>query len=156
MNKINILATGHEFLKEGIRGTGPVIEELIEEAKNEIQMMAFVISPRAERILNLLEDALSRGIKMTLIINYLSEHEESVKQRFSLMRKKYPQLKIVDFQRPEGNQLHAKVLVVDRKKAVLGSANFSIGGMTKNYEIGVMVEGDAAWKLGKLIDDLSL
>lgn len=51
--------------------------------------------------------------------------------------------------------LHAKVVVVDRKKAVLGSANFSWGGMAAHYEIGVLLEGDEAWTLSKLVDDVA-
>lgn len=51
--------------------------------------------------------------------------------------------------------LHAKVVVVDRKKAILGSANFSWGGMAAHYEIGIFLEGDEAWTLSKLVDNVA-
>ena len=44
MNKVRVLATGPEFLKYGIRGTGPVIEEMIKNSEKEIQIMAYIIS----------------------------------------------------------------------------------------------------------------
>jgi phosphatidylserine/phosphatidylglycerophosphate/cardiolipin synthase-like enzyme len=52
-------------------------------------------------------------------------------------------------------QVHGKVIVVDRKKAVIGSANFTWSGMYGNYEIGVMVYDRQDWKLAKVIDILS-
>lgn len=63
---------------------------------------------------------------------------------------------MANFCDPAGRQLHAKVLVSDRKKALVGSANFSWGGMIANYEIGIMLEGDAAWKMAEIIDKFAL
>ena len=51
--------------------------------------------------------------------------------------------------------LHAKVIVADRKKAILGSANFSWGGMSSHYEIGVLVEGKDARTLSELVDEIA-
>ncbi|MGH7900681.1 MAG: phospholipase D-like domain-containing protein [Thermodesulfobacteriota bacterium] len=155
MKDIQILATGPAFIKEGIRGTEPVIEDLLRQAQNEIQIMAYLFSPNAKKILKLIEKALARGIKTTIIVNKLELHDERIKKHLSRLKDEFSHLKIIDFKDKKGGQLHAKVLVVDRKKAVLGSANFSWGGMTKNYEIGVLVEGQPAWKLAKLVDDLT-
>lgn len=47
MNKVQILATGFEFMKEGIRGIEPVIEELINSAQEEIHIMAYIFTPSA-------------------------------------------------------------------------------------------------------------
>lgn len=51
--------------------------------------------------------------------------------------------------------LHAKVIVADRKKAILGSANFSWGGMSSHYEIGVLIEGKDARTLSELVDEIA-
>lgn len=154
MTKVRILATGPEFVKKGFRGTGPVIEETIRDAKKEIQILAYVISPHALKILNMLEDSLQRGIKVKIVLNKFSDHEPEIKQKLTRMKKQYELFEMVDFHRTAGD-LHAKVLVADRKIAVIGSANFSWGGMAKNYEIGVIFEDEAAWELSKLIDDLA-
>ena len=67
---------------------------------------------------------------------------------------KFQKVKIIDFVDERKRQLHAKVLIVDRMKALVGSANFTLGGMFTNYEVGVKVEGEAAWKLAALVDSL--
>ena len=155
MNKVQILATGPEFLKDGIRGTGPVIEEIIKNSEKEIQILAYVISHHASKFLDLLELALKREIKITIILNKFEKHDVKIKKKIKKMQKLYRKFTIIDFTGSTRNpDLHAKVIVVDRKNAIIGSANFSWHGMTGNYEIGVYLEGDSAWKLGKLIDDM--
>jgi len=154
MNKVKILATGPEFLKEGIRGTGPVIEEMIKNSKKEIQIMAYVISFHASKFLDHLEDALKREVKITVILNRLDEQDEKIKRKIKKMKRQYHKLKVINFTDPSGGDLHAKVIVADRKKAVIGSANFSWHGMSHNYEVGVQLEGDSAWKLAKIIDEM--
>lgn len=64
-------------------------------------------------------------------------------------------VKIVDFYDPRGEELHAKVIVVDRQKAVVGSAYFTRNGMVLNREIAVLINGCAAWNLASLIGRLS-
>jgi len=40
----------------------------------------------------------------------------------------------------EDGVLHAKVMVVDYKHTLIGSANLTFGGMVKNYELGVLID----------------
>ena len=154
MNKVQILATGPEFLKDGIRGTGPVMEEMIKNSEKEIQIMAYVISSHAYKFLDLLESALKREVKITVILNKFEKHNDKIKEKIKKMQKLYRRFIIIDFTGTRNQDLHAKVIVADRKTAIIGSANFSWHGMTSNYEIGVHLEGDSAWKLGKIIDDM--
>ena len=154
MTKIDLLATGAKFLKHGLQGTGPMIEETIASATNEIHMMAYVITPHARHVLRLLEEALESGVKVTIVVNRLAEQDERTQARLRRMLKAYRHLRVVDFQLPRG-ELHAKVIVADRRRAVIGSANFSFGGMANNYEIGVRIDGKEAWKVSKLIDSLA-
>jgi phosphatidylserine/phosphatidylglycerophosphate/cardiolipin synthase-like enzyme len=37
----------------------------------------------------------------------------------------------------------------------VGSANFTWGGLYANYEVGLLVEGDIAWKLAEIVDSLA-
>ena len=67
----------------------------------------------------------------------------------------YPWVTVADFTNRTGNQLHAKVVVVDRKKAVVGSANLTGPGMYANYETEVLLRNKPAWMLGKVVDRLS-
>ena len=154
MTVVEVLTTGEKFLKHGLRGTGPVIEDLISGANNEIHMLAYVVTPHAKRIIDLLECSLERGVKVTIVINKLATQNQTVILRLNRLSKTYKYFRLVDFNTPKAD-LHAKVVIADRKHAVVGSANFSFGGMTKNYEVGVRFEGKEAWKLSKLIDLLS-
>ena len=154
MAAIEVLATGQKFLKHGLRGTGPVIEDLISGATDEIHMLAYIVTPHAKHVLDLLEAALERGVRITIVANRLTGQSPAVVSRFKRLSKAYRYFHVADFDMPKG-ELHAKVIVADRKRAVVGSANFSFGGMTKNYEIGVRLEGREAWKLSKLIDSLA-
>lgn len=78
-----------------------------------------------------------------------------VRSRLAALSAEYSWVTVVDFTYTTGNQIHAKVVVVDRRKAVVGSANFSWRGMYGNYEIGVLIRNKPAWTLGKIVDRLS-
>ena len=43
--------------------------------------------------------------------------------------------------RSAGAALHAKILVVDRRLALVGSANFTGRGMESNLECGILIRG---------------
>ena len=152
MSGVWILATGPELLKEGVRGIEPVIEELIASARSEIYIVAYLLTRQAARILDLAEKAAERGVRVTIVINRLEAQDESIRSRLNFLRGSSPRITVYNFSDPAGRQLHAKVVIADRRRAVIGSANLSWGGMVTNYEIGIMLEGDAVWKLAALID----
>jgi cardiolipin synthase len=56
-----------------------------------------------------------------------------------------------------GNQtdLHAKVLVVDRSIALVGSANLSFHGMVSNHEMALVVRGPTAEVIAERFDMLA-
>ncbi|HXG23887.1 MAG TPA: phospholipase D-like domain-containing protein [Chthonomonadales bacterium] len=64
----------------------------------------------------------------------------------------YKHALIVDFALAGYGLLHAKVIVIDRRQAIVGSANLTAGGLGKNHEIAVLVEGEVAWEIASLID----
>lgn len=46
------------------------------------------------------------------------------------------------------------MLVADRRVALLGSANFSVGGLSGNLEFGVRVEGGVAQEIHRAVEAL--
>lgn len=155
MSDIEILATGHLFVKRNrIRATQPVIERLLHNVESSIHMLAYKFGPGIE-MWDLLESKIKYGYDVTIIVS-LDDQIRPVKKHLQEMAHQYPNnFHLMDFDNPEGGLLHAKVLVVDRKTAVLGSANFSKGGLTNHYEIGLLIENeDIAWNLASLVDDL--
>jgi cardiolipin synthase len=155
MNAIEILATGPELIKEGLRGIEPVMEEIIISATSEIKILAYLFTPQAVHFLDLLRNAADRGIKITMILNSLESQHEIIRNELNLLASRYPHVKIINFSGKRNQQLHAKIIIADRKRAVVGSANFSWGGMYANYEVGLFVEGEIAWKLADIVDHLS-
>lgn len=154
MSDIQILGTGSRLVKMGMRGTGPVIEDMIKNSKSEIHIAAYSITPHARKIIKMINDALERGIKVTIVVNHLEKQGNEIRRIFKRMEGSYPYLKIKNF-KPTNGDLHAKVIITDRQNAVIGSANFSFGGMARNYEIGVKIKGKDAWRLAKIIDHLA-
>lgn len=154
MTKVELLATGQKFLKHGLRGTEPAVEEIIRSATEEIHVLAYMITSHAWRMLRLLEESLDVGIAATIVINRLHSQRPAIVARLKRLETKYHHLRVVNFI-PDGGDLHAKVIVADRRRAVIGSANLTFGGMARNYEVGVMIDGREAWKLSKIIDSLA-
>lgn len=150
----HILVTGKYFTGQGLRAFEPVIEELILSAEKEIYVAAYVMTVSVLPMLALLETVLERGIEVLFVLNNFEQYPKRVKCRLMDLTKRFSYMRLVDFSDVDGSQLHAKVLVVDRERAVIGSANFSWGGMVGNHEIGVYLEGDHARKVAKLIDNL--
>ena len=52
------------------------------------------------------------------------------------------------------HRMHGKVLVADRARALVGSANFSAGGLGHNVEFGVIVEGEVAERMCRTVETL--
>lgn len=155
MRDVEILATGQVFVKHNrIRATQPVIERLLHDVERSIHILAYKFGQDI-KMWDLLEDKIRYGYEVTIIVS-MKDQIPPVKKRLRDMGRQYPDnLHLMDFKNPEGGLLHAKVLVVDRKTAVLGSANFSKGGLTNHYEIGILIENvDLAWTLASLVDDL--
>jgi phosphatidylserine/phosphatidylglycerophosphate/cardiolipin synthase-like enzyme len=50
--------------------------------------------------------------------------------------------------------VHGKVLVADRRMALVGSANFTEGGLLRNVEIGVRLEGRVAEEICRFVKKL--
>lgn len=153
MNDVEILVTGPKIMKGGTRGTEPVIEELIKNADREIQLVAYLFTSSAIHLLELIKQSAEKGIKITIIVNDFNSQEKIIRNELIKLSKIYPHVKIYNF--IEQKPLHAKIIVADRKKAIVGSANFSWSGMYTNYEIGIAITGESAWKLAQIIDSLS-
>ena len=151
-----LLITGRHFGREGLRGVMPVMQELVRNARNEIHILAYVITRQAMPLLQELEAALSRGVKVTLVVNVIQNQRVELEVELRRMTQPYPHAVVRYFDEEDGSQLHAKALVADRDQAVVGSANYTWGGLVGNHEIGVLLSGRPAWELARLADKLAL
>ncbi|HOW13305.1 phospholipase D-like domain-containing protein [Methanosarcina sp.] len=154
-DNVEILVTGPIIMNGGIRGTETVIEELINEAKHEIHLVSYLFTSKALHILELIKEASERGVKVTIIVNDIESQEHKIVSELKAMSLSFPYVKVYDFKDPKNRPLHAKIIISDRNKAVVGSANFSWGGLYTNYEIGLLIKGPIVWELSEVVDNLT-
>ena len=82
--------------------------------------------------------------------------DENVKVKLVELASKYKNFILMNFQPEDGREdLHAKLIVIDHKTALVGSANLTFKGMVMNHELTVKLTGHAAQTVGSLIDRLS-
>src|SRR3989442_61090 len=108
MKEPQVLVTGRYFSGRGLRAIEPVLEELISSAQEEIHIAAYLIAGSFVRLLDLLEAALERGVKVHLLLNRLDDHPPDLQHRLSALKTRFAHARITYFQDSEGRQLHAK------------------------------------------------
>jgi phosphatidylserine/phosphatidylglycerophosphate/cardiolipin synthase-like enzyme len=156
VSEVTLLVTGRLFGGRGFRGVMPVMEELIHTAERELHIMAYVVSRTADPILRAIETAVRRGIRLTCVLNQIPGEDLELREYLLQLQSEFPHLTCRVFEDSDRGQLHAKVLVADRRQAVVGSANFTWSGLTVNHEIGIQFGGKAAWELAAVVDNLFL
>jgi len=163
MTDVTIVATGTEFVNKGLRRTQPVIQDMIKNANKSIHILNYSFGPDAEGLWDMLDDILGKGKHVTIVVNDLSKldddnpHEKKVKERLSELNNKFGKRNFVlaDFKKQDGH-MHAKVIVADRNKMIIGSANLSKGGLKNHYEMGVLIEGEEAGMVAKIIQQTAI
>lgn len=138
--KITPVWTGPDSGSPGDRLTLGVLADLIERARREILLVSYATFPSAE-VRGALERAAGRGVQVILLL------ERSVDNpHFGGNDDPFPGLTARRLcwpsdERPPGASMHAKVLVIDRSMALIGSANLTDYGLERNLECGLLVEG---------------
>jgi phosphatidylserine/phosphatidylglycerophosphate/cardiolipin synthase-like enzyme len=150
-----ILATGQRFVGHGIRAIEPALWELIASARSELHMAVYRFDLEAAPIVDLVERALQSGVSLLLVAHDLRRQPSRICSRIEEFRLNYRHAQVVDFAESAGGFLHAKVVVADRTRAIVGSANLTVGGLGTNHEIAVLIEGEPAWQIASLIDLLA-
>lgn len=153
-NNIDIIVTGLNWMKFGTRSIRAILEDMILSSTDEIQIVIYVISTGGNEFIDILADSLYKGIKVVLIINSLYSNDKEILEKLIKLSKLFNNFYLLNWDAAENEILHAKVIVVDRKIAFIGSSNLTWGGLTRNYEIGVKLEGPIVNKISELIDIL--
>jgi cardiolipin synthase len=135
--------------------------ESLREAKNSIQISIFSLGEKNDEMrefFQIIEDKLKARRTVQFIINDMEGDlvgEFSKNKLNKLM--KYDNFDLQNFvPKNRGDLLHAKIIVVDRKFALIGSANLSHHGLFSNYEIMIKVTGGVAADIANLLDKLAV
>ncbi|WP_029452579.1 phospholipase D family protein [Clostridium algidicarnis] len=114
---------------------GEELKQLIADAKDEITIVAPYISKNL--LINII-DVLD-GIKIRILTRLSLDDFISSSSDINILNKltKNNNIEVRYY-----SNLHAKIYVIDEKKAVITSANFTQNGMYNNLEYGVLIEED--------------
>jgi cardiolipin synthase len=121
-----------------------VLEQLLRGAQEEVAIAAYSIRSSADLVLDWMEAALARGVKVAMVVNRIPEQASDVVARLEGMARKHQWLSLYSFTADGHGQLHAKLVVVDRRTALIGSSNLSRHGLLDNHEMAVLTTGDPA------------
>lgn len=130
--------------------TREAVHSLLSGAVREILVVGFTITDRT--LVEMLVKRARAGVAVTVVGDRKKRAARDVWRDWPAG---LPLAALEDVEPLDDNQhLHAKAVVVDRARAVVGSANFTLSGMSRNIELGVLVEGPAAIEIVELVERL--
>jgi phosphatidylserine/phosphatidylglycerophosphate/cardiolipin synthase-like enzyme len=137
---VTVVWTGPESRMHGSRLTAAAVIELIDSARQEILLVSFATQTEPT-IRDALAAAVARGVTATLLAERAADNPA-----YSIARAPFPELRALRLHwpasaRPPGSSLHAKVIVVDDRVALVGSANLTSRAMEDNLECGILLRG---------------
>ncbi|MBE0448463.1 MAG: hypothetical protein IBX64_10285 [Actinobacteria bacterium] len=138
---------------------------LIQQSNDTLLLTAPFIDKKGFGVLmESLESALARGVEVTILSHNLldiaslaSASVEGLRQSAQQLPGKFKIYSAVvnsDAPRAEHPLLHAKLIIADDNKALVSSANLTIYGLTSNFEVGVLVNGDEVVQLSNVMQSL--
>ena len=150
-----VVWTGPKIEGSFLRSTREVVRELLRGARNDLLVIGYWIAARdegegiIEEIIESVGEAVRRGVVVRVIIDE-RERIDGRNNRQVLLDawpSEVPFPRIFTWRLPTSDRhlkLHAKVLVADRKDALVTSANLTSYAMDRNMEMGVRVVGAPA------------
>jgi phosphatidylserine/phosphatidylglycerophosphate/cardiolipin synthase-like enzyme len=152
-NQVQVAVTGLGWMGHGIGSVETAMEVMLITAKREILMTAYSAGGGGLEMLDHVVAAARRGVNVRIIVNRFATQDVSVRARLD-EASKFTRFSLYAFEPANNEDLHAKVLIVDREQALVGSANLSRNGLKLNYELALRVQGPAANQTAQAIDRL--
>lgn len=150
---VRIVVTGSGWMGHGIGSVSSTLERMLADARNEVLVTAYAIGTGAQALLDGLDRCAERGIKVIVLVNRFTGQPMDVRRRLARLIRACPWCQLYDFSSPSMEEdLHAKLVVVDRVSALVGSANLSRHGLVTNHELGVYLTGAGAVDVARAID----
>lgn len=138
--------------RRDVAATRDVVRALLRGARSELLVAGFAMTDREFREL-LIRRGLD-GVSVTVVGDRESGDATALARVWPTHAAPLVALHDVTPARDEHRRMHGKVLVADRQHALLGSANFTVGGLGGNIEFGVRLEGAIAQEIHRAIDAL--
>lgn len=158
-----VVWTGPKVEGSFLRTTREVVRELVRTAHTELLVVGYWIAARddgegiIEEVIGLLADAVTRGLFLRVVVDERVRPDGRDNRR--ILVSAWPDgvalPRILTWRLPLGDQhlkLHAKVLVGDRRDALVTSANLTSYAMDRNMEMGVRLVGRPAADIARHFD----
>lgn len=133
-----------------VSSTRDALRVLITSASRELLVIGFSITDPTFR--DLLVRRAQAGVHVTVVGDRKTRAARDLRRDWpsGLPLNALEDVETQDDQR----HIHAKVVVADRARALVGSANFTGSGMGRNMEMGVVVEGKVAQDIASCMDSM--
>jgi phosphatidylserine/phosphatidylglycerophosphate/cardiolipin synthase-like enzyme len=149
--RVSLVWTGPDTRASRSRDTAVVVRELFESARRSVLIAGFWFWNAKEIFKPLGEQMRRDGVEVSLFVDlgqYLSQSGTTVETALStFMRESWnpgdPAPGVFYDPRPSAEsrvKLHAKCIVVDERRVLITSANFTDRAQTRNVEVGAFVE----------------
>ena len=135
------------------RFTPSAVVDLLAGATSEVLLVGYAVHEEP-RVSVAVQAAASRGVQITFLLERSRDNPGYRGPRAPFASVEARRLCWPADQRPAGASLHAKLLVVDRRAALVGSANITGAALDVNLECGVVLHGPDAARLHGHIDAL--
>lgn len=146
---VEVVWTGPAVPGLHARQTSIAIVDLVSSATSEVVIAGYSFSPGARDLVDRLVALAHGGIRVWIIADeprQLAAFSPAIRGRI--------QVSTLANDEERRSSLHAKVTVVDRKRMLLTSANFTERGLRSNFELGLLVSGDSAAAVVGLLEYL--
>jgi phosphatidylserine/phosphatidylglycerophosphate/cardiolipin synthase-like enzyme len=153
---VRTVVTGLGWMGSGVGSVNTATEELVMSAQNELTVLAYSMSDGAERLMELVQERLRSGIRFTIVVNQLANQYGQIPEDLKRLAHDYvSHCFVYNFDGADQNaSLHAKAVIADRQRAIVGSANLSWNGLVNNHELCLYIEGRAVSDLALTVDRL--
>ena len=145
--KYVLLSTGNLLVETGVLSIENKLFELLDSTEHELYIVTYTVSSKPKLFWQKLNSLLDREVKIYFIMEGSLEHDRLALELLERL-KNYWNFNFYIFK--EETPLHAKLIVSDGTRAILGSANITGGGLIQNHEIAIYIEGEKAWTLKKM------
>jgi phosphatidylserine/phosphatidylglycerophosphate/cardiolipin synthase-like enzyme len=150
---VRTIVTGLGWMGSGFGSIDSALEDIIASAQKELTILAYSMSDGADGLLLSICERLSDGVRVTMVVDRLTDQYGRVPVRLLEMAKDYPSnCLIYDFSAESNVHLHAKAVIADRQRAIVGSANLSWHGLVSNHELALRVDGPAVGEIARAVD----
>ena len=139
---MRVITSGLEWMGSGVGSIQTAVEELLDKSQVDVTVVTYSLTIGAATFFDGIQRCLERGVRVSLLINRFEGQTKEMKSRIHSLANRELSFDLFDFVDPSGGDLHSKLVIVDRKRAIVGSANLSWNGLVRNHELAVLIEDE--------------